>query len=350
MMRVLFLTLYPPEAASPRCRVHQFIPGLEARGMACTVRSAVSAATWRRYTQPGARPRPLWYHAEEVRRRLGQLLEAPRYDVVAVQKALLSAYLRGLPHLLNLLAKRFVLDIDDAVHLAPPHPLRGLGRAIEDRDQVRRLMARADVTLAGNDWLCGAVREAGGRPVLFPTVVDTDRFTPASPPSDVFRIGWIGNPSTTPHLAAAGIDGSVLEGMEIALMGADPSQVPWPGAEVVPWSLEGEAAFVRSCSVGIMPLPKTEWALGKCALKALQFMACGVPCVATPWGAVRAIIRGGENGCMADTPAEWCAAFAGLQDARRRKRLGAAARRTVEERFALGSAVEQLAGLLETLA
>ncbi|MBL7647386.1 MAG: glycosyltransferase family 1 protein, partial [Candidatus Hydrogenedentes bacterium] len=37
-MRVLFLTLYPDQAASPRYRVHQFIPYLESRGIECTVR------------------------------------------------------------------------------------------------------------------------------------------------------------------------------------------------------------------------------------------------------------------------------------------------------------------------
>jgi glycosyltransferase involved in cell wall biosynthesis len=181
-------------------------------------------------------------------------------------------------------------------------------------------------------------------------VVDTERFTPAPQDPDVFRIGWIGNPSTTPHLTEAGIAVGGPDQMEITLMGADAARVPWPGARVVPWSLEGEAAFLQGCTVGIMPLPKTDWARGKCALKALQFMACGIPCIATPWGAVRAIIRDGENGCLAERPEEWTAAIARLQDAAWRRRLGQAARSTVEERFALGNAVEQLARRLKHLA
>lgn len=350
-MRVLFLTLYPPEAASTRYRVHQYLPHLEAAGIACTVRSAVSAATWQRHMrrEAGGSPRPLWYHAEEMRRRLGQLIGAPRYDAVVVQKALLSAYVRGYPALLRLLAKRIVFDLDDAVHLAAPHPLRGMARFFEDRRQVLRLMAQADVTLAGNAWLCDACGEVGGRPVLFPTVVDTERFVPTAQRPGAFRIGWIGNPSTTPHLAEAGIDVGALDGAEVLLMGADPARVPWANAQVLPWSLEAETRFLQSCAVGIMPLPRTTWALGKCALKALQFMACGVPCVATSWGAVRSIIRHGENGFLADTPDEWQRAFEALRDPHVRRQLGEEARKMVAARFSLRRAAGEWVRMLGDL-
>lgn len=202
-MRVLFLTLYPGIAASPRYRVAQFLPHLRAAGIACDVSPAVSEEQYTRLAGPGRRGRAFWYHAAETPRRVAALLGAARYDVVFVQKALASAYVRGLDTLLRARARRVVYDIDDAVHLFPPHSLRGVWKALENPRQIRRLMARAGVVLAGNRWLVAETEREGGRAELFPTVVDTERFAPSARPPETFRIGWVGGPSTTPSLQYA---------------------------------------------------------------------------------------------------------------------------------------------------
>lgn len=99
-----------------------------------------------------------------------------------------------------------------------------------------------------------------------------------------------------------------------------------------------------------MPLPKDDWTRGKCALKALQYMACGVPCVATPFGAVTEIIEHGVNGLFADTEAEWRDAVARLRGDRYRAALGDAARATVEARYSLRYAAPRMKQLLEQAA
>lgn len=340
-MRVLFLTLYPDMAASPRYRVAQFLPHLREHGMECTVASAV---TEDEYSRKG---RPLWYHAAELRHRVAQMLKASHYDVVFLQKAIATAYVRGNHTILRRRARRLVYDIDDAVHLCPPSPLRGVRRIVEDRAQARKLMAMSDLVLAGNAWLREEAENEGGNAVLFPTVVDTDRFVPLRTGSPAFRIGWIGNPSTTPHLAAAAEAISAMNDSNVFAIGADPHTVPLTHAAVVPWSYATEVGSIQSLSVGIMPLPKDEWTLGKCALKALQYMACGVPCVATPYGAVTGIIQHGENGLFADSTQEWLEAFERLRDPRERARIGDAGRQTVVERFSLAKAAPRLAALLE---
>jgi len=109
-MRVLFLTLYPPAAASPRYRVHQFFPALESAGIEPTVWSAVDESTWRRHSGPDRVGRAGWYHVYETKQRLGQLFAARPFDVVVLQKAVMSAYVRGLAGLLRSRAKRLVYD------------------------------------------------------------------------------------------------------------------------------------------------------------------------------------------------------------------------------------------------
>jgi len=343
-LRVLFLTLYPDEAASPRYRVAQYVPWLSKRGVDCTVASSVTLDEFH------AKRRPFWYHVAEVRHRTAQILGARRYDVVLLQKAIASFYVRGACGLLRRRARKLVYDIDDAVHLLPPVPLSGARRHIEDRAQVRKIMATADLVLAGNAWLQQEAKSLGGNAVLFPTVVDTDRFVPESREKRTFRIGWIGNPSTTPHLATAAEAIAGMENVEVQLVGADPAKNPVANAMVVPWAQKTEIAAIQHFTVGIMPLPKDEWTRGKCALKAIQYMACGIPCVATPYGAVTDIIRHGENGLFADTTREWMDAFERMRDPSERRRIADAGRQTIVERFSLAHAAPNLADLLEGIA
>lgn len=357
-MRILFLTLYPDVAASPRYRVAQFLPHLRAHGIECHVAAPLSEDEWRRLTGPERRGRPFWYHAYETPRRLMQILGARRYDIVFLQKAVMSAYVRGFGLLMRRCARRLVLDLDDAVHLAPPHLLRGPWRIFERREQIGQLAAAADLVLAGNRWLESEVRGAGGRAVHFPTVVDTDRFTPASCPPDAFTLGWIGSPATTPHLESIIPLLESQEAARVLLVGADTGRLARqrdnalssPHVEIRSWMYEHEVDEVQRFSVGLMPLPKDDWTRGKCALKALIYMACGIPCVATPHGAILDIIQHGENGLFADSIEDWRAALESLRDPGTRARLGAAARTSVVEMYSLNNAAPRLLELLESVA
>jgi len=107
---------------------------------------------------------------------------------------------------------------------------------------------------------------------------------------------------------------------------------------------------VQQFSVGLLPQRKDSWTRGKCALKALLYMACGVPCIATPYGAALDIIQPGVNGLFADSPEEWHQAIEALREPGARQRMGQAARRTVEEQFSLKGAAPRMRAILEALA
>jgi len=348
-MRILFLTLYPEQAASSRYRVHQYLPALEARGIDCTVASAVSLDTWQRH-QGADSPRARHYHLEEIRRRVTQLLSARRYDLVFVQKGLASVSFRLLPALLKRCARRFVVDIDDAVHLEPPAQLRGIARILQDRRQLLRLMAEADGVLAGNAWLAAQAQPHAKRVEVVPTVVDTQRFVSAGSPPETFTLGWIGSPGTTPYLRPVAEALREMQEGSVILCGADPKQIEWPAAKFTPWRLDTETAILQQFSVGLMPLPEETWVRGKCALKALQYGACGIPTIATAFGAAQDIVQHGRTGFLVPTGGEWRASVTQLHDDALRARLGAAAREFVVNEYSIERWAPRLADLLESMA
>jgi len=345
--RILFLTLYPELAASPRYRVHQFLPALRAAGFDCTVASPITADAWQKLSGPGRTARPFWYHAHETPRRIAQLLSARNYDLIVVQKALATAPMRGLLAVLRASRRPWIYDVDDAMHLASPQPLRGPWRSIEAQDQIQNLARHACLVLAGNHWLVEQFSRLGATTTLFPTVVDTARFHPAPAPQQTFRAVWIGAPSTAPALELIVTPLQDTKDLELDIIGAPNPPLNHQSIRKLPWRFDEEVEAVQQAAFGIQPLPDTPWNRGKCALKLLICMACGLPCIASPVGPARTIIQHGVNGLLADGDHEWREALAHMRDPAARARMGTAARATIEQDFALDRAAPRLCQIIK---
>ena len=129
-------------------------------------------------------------------------------------------------------------------------------------------------------------------------------------------------------------------------------QVDLPGVpvEIVPWSEATEVECLRACQVGVMPLFDSPWERGKCGYKLIQYMACGLPVVASGVGVNPEIVQQGENGFLADTSAAWTEALGALlADATLRDRLGASGRRLVERSYCVQHTGPHLAALLRSV-
>ena len=111
-----------------------------------------------------------------------------------------------------------------------------------------------------------------------------------------------------------------------------------------------EVTSVHRFDVGVMPLPDEPWALGKCAYKLIQYMACGLPVVASPVGMNREVVRHGVNGFLATTATEWEEALSLLaSDAELRHRMGQEGRRLVEQQYCLQVTGPRVASLFRNL-
>jgi glycosyltransferase involved in cell wall biosynthesis len=351
-MKVAFLTLATEGGASPRYRVYQYLPRLSRAGLDCTVLPAVPACVSRRFYGTGTRRGNAVYQVLELAVRLAQLPRARGFDVVVVQKALLTVGLRGMDRIGAGAARRLVVDVDDAVHLGPAHRMPWWLRAAEDPAQPARLLARANRVVAGSGALADAVRALNPSVTVVPTSIDTDSVVPGSRSRRGCPvIGWIGSPSTAPYLEELA---PVLQRLAtrvrfvLRVIGAPPPHAPGVAVESLPWDARREVADLQGFDVGIMPMPDTPWAWGKCGLKAVQYLAAGVPAVCSPVGAAPEIVRDGREGFLAESPDDWERSLeALLADPDLRTHLGEAGRARAEESYSLRANAPKLVAALE---
>jgi glycosyltransferase involved in cell wall biosynthesis len=100
--------------------------------------------------------------------------------------------------------------------------------------------------------------------------------------------------------------------------------------------LDREQTDLSSFTIGIMPLTDTLWTRGKCGYKILQYMAAGIPSVASAVGANNDIVTHGENGFLARTSEDWVRLIATLAgDPVLRKKFALKGRQLVEKSYSL---------------
>lgn len=309
----------PLSEAVTRFRLQQFTPALRRAGIEAHIRPFLTTEELR-LLYSGTWSRDMLRAAKRaITRRLLDITQAKRFDAVVVQR---EAALVGPPiiewALTALVRRPLVFDFDDAVWLTYTSPTYGrwLPRLVKMPSKVKFTLRAATQVIAGSNHLAAFAQQHNANVTVIPTTVDTDQFVPCRSKNETPILGWIGSHSTGPYLrsvmpALARV--AQTHKFKLRVIGA---KIDAPGVPVehVPWSPEGEVANLQSFDIGLYPMPDDAWARGKAGLKAIQYMACGVPVVASPVGATNQIVRHGHNGLLAGSEAQWVQAITRLLD------------------------------------
>ena len=354
MKRILFLTQSGPQKAASRHRVEQYLPWLEKAGFEAVVRPAILTEEFFVGGGKRSRRRRLRDLFQTFTRRVHDLHQIGDFDMVFVQGPILPSPLFNLESRFAREAP-MIFDLDEASYLRRPagvHPAPLWPQA----RRVAAICRRARRVVVDNETLAGFVRTQGVEPVVLPTPVDTDAYAPARQMArrahKIPVLGWIGSPSTQSELQTVVPPLIALHSRApfvVRLIGARHAALParFP-IEWKEWNLKTEVEDLGHLDCGLAPLQDTPWNRGKCALKVLQYWAAGVPVVASPVGVYREILRDGENGLLAATPAEWTEkVLALIKNPALRQRVIAGGLASVEEKFSLRATAPQFIRLFE---
>jgi glycosyltransferase involved in cell wall biosynthesis len=331
MIKVTALTASKIDPSS-RFRIRQFIRPLRNLGVDV-------GEHWSLINRYRIEPLPLLAMAL----RLPGLLASKFSDVTWLGRELVS----GRYSLEGLAGKKRVFDVDDAIWL----PYKS--------DFSAEIVQHCDGVIAGNQFLADHYQRLGAKVWLVPTAVDTDEWRPPiQQVNQDWTIGWIASWANLEFLYE--IEEPLAQFLEdhpgsrlLIVCTRKPafkklSDKKW---EFVQWSAENEVARVQQMDVGLMPLRDDNWSRHKCGLKALEYMAVGLPIVISPVGVNAEILNRDEVGFAATSGNDWYAALERLfTESELGPRMGAAGRRVVQEHYSVTANAPKLANIFREVA
>jgi glycosyltransferase involved in cell wall biosynthesis len=353
VLRALLLTRYARQGASSRVRLIQYTRYLAEQSITTSLAPFLDAGYLDSLYSGRSTTRAVLV---AYARRTIKLFSSGGIDLLWLEK-------EGLPWLpwrieQKLLPHRIplVVDYDDAVfHHYDLHRSRIVRWLLGDK--LDNLMASAALVTVGNAYLAQRAEAAGARRVeIVPTVVDLTAYTQRRPAVEAAQtIGWIGTPSTWKEYMAPmmPILTEIAEpaGAKIVAVGAGKVTIASSVLKNWPWTEDSEISRIHEMDIGIMPLTNTPWAQGKCGYKLIQYMACGLPVIASPVGVNAEIVEHGVNGFLATSDMEWRESLITLlNDPALRKRMGEAGRRKVERDYSLQVWGPRVAQMLRDIA
>lgn len=354
-MKVLALTSERSDAPSFRVRAELPARALERHGVSLSPRPLFSESQAKRFESGG--PAAKAVAAFDARRtvRRGLARELATADGTLVHRRVDSLPSLSLERRARR-AERLVYDVDDAIWLetTPGGRSHRLAALRLSARKVRWLARHADHVIAGNAILADHLARYAEKVSVVPSVVDTDRIEVRThAESAELVLGWIGSRSTAPFVAGMRDIltrvAAELGDVKLGLLMVGGSAPPPAGVryEAREWSPAAESDALRRMDVGVMPLTDTPWNRGKCAYKAIQYMAAGVPVVADDVGIAADVVDRGRAGYAVRGSEEWVEALlALLRDRALRERLGREGRLRVEREYSLARWAPELAAIL----
>ncbi len=354
--KILFLALHRPNRSpSQRFRFEQYLKYLGQNGFECHYSWLISENDDRIYYAPGNIAGKAAILVKGVAKRLKEIFQASKYDVVFVQR---ECFMLGTAFFEKWFARktRLVFDFDDAIWLTNVSKANERFSFLKNAAKTKDIIVVADLVLAGNDYLAGYARQFNDRVEIFPSTIDTDIYKPLAKKSrGPLCIGWSGSFSTIPHFQSII---PVLEKLRkkygdkiyFKVYGDGNYRYEPLNIRGIDWSPESELKEWHEMDIGIMPLPDDEWTRGKCGMKGLIYMSLEIPAVMSPVGVNTEIIDHGENGFLAGSPDEWMKCLSALvEDPSLRERLGKKGRETVLERYSVRANREKYLGFFRKL-
>lgn len=342
-MKILFVVPYPlGKAPSQRFRFEQYLDFLTQAGWQYTFAPFINESTWHILYKPGHLVQKALGILQGFLKRFLFLFSVPRYNYIFIHR---EATPIGPPWfewvVAKVLKKKIIYDFDDAIWIANTSENNKIVAGIKWHHKVGSICRWAYKISCGNSYLQSFAQQYNPRAVVNPTTIDTVNLHNQikDQRTEKIVIGWTGTHSTMKYLEPIIPVLQQLEekySFEFKVISNQPPEFALRSLVFKPWQKETEIADLLTFNVGLMPLEDDRWAKGKCAFKALQYMALGIPALVSPVGMNTEVVDDGVNGFICQTPQDWYNKLEStINNAGLRASLGEAARQKIEKAYAV---------------
>ncbi|WP_234462344.1 glycosyltransferase family 4 protein [Adhaeribacter terrigena] len=344
MRKILFVAPYPEGLApSQRLKYEQYYPYFREAGYEITTRSFIDAEFWQTVYKPGNTFRKILFTIKAYFRRIKDLFTLGKYDVVYVHLWVTPIGPPLFEWLFRKFSKRLIYDIDDLIFLKPKSKSNPLINWLKSSNKSIYLMKVADHVITCTPHLDQFVRQFNNKTTDISSTINTIAYRPRKDYSvkEKITLGWSGSHSTSKYVYLLNnVFLKLKEEIDFRLLVIGDREFKMEGIEVIaiPWQESTEVDDLAKIDIGLYPLPDEEWVLGKSGLKALQYMALGIPTIATAIGANYRVIESGVSGFLVNSPEEWLQAIRDLaKNEALRVSIGSKAAERVEQFYSLNA-------------
>lgn len=344
MKKIIIVCPYPLDSApSQRLHYEQYLEFLNANGYSFRVFSFFSTRAYSCLYKRKLLLGKVFFVLEGLLRRLALAFILPSADGVYIHLNVVPIGPCFLEWLYVFLSKSVIYDINDMVHLNRTSNVNKIADRLKTSERYYFLMRKSQHVITCTPYLEKISREYNSSTTTIFTTVNTDRLVPTGKPhrGAELNLGWSGSHSTAPYLYILEEPLKQLSqkhDFTLIIMGPDKFEMTGVKTKVIPWSLEVEVSVFAMMDIGLYPLPDDEWVKGKGGGKALQYMSCGLPLVATSAGCNGELIEDGVSGLLAKSLDDWHILLETLIiDADLRCRIGRAARSRVESLYSVNA-------------
>ena len=354
--KILFLSPYPVnKAPSQRLKYEQYYPFFEEAGFEITTSCFIDENFWEVIYKPGNYLKKIFYTFSGYARRISDLFNIKKYDIVYIHLWVTPLGKPFFEWLFCRAAKKVVYDIDDLIFLGHSSAANKNSQFLKGKDKAIYLVKNADHVITCTPHLDNFVKYYNPNTTDISSTINTEVYRPKQDYSvkEKIVLGWSGSHSTSKFLYL--LKDVLLElnrqfDFKLVVVGNSEFKIEGLNLEAKEWQEETEVDDLSKIDIGLYPLPDEPWVYGKSGLKALQYMALGIPTIATAIGANFRVINTGVNGILVKNDDEWKKAITLLvNDIELRKKIGAEARKTVENSFSLHANKDKYINVLQTL-
>lgn len=341
-IKLLFIVPYPFNTApSQRLKFEQYFEYLKQNNIKIGFYSFITPTFRRIIYLKGKLFLKILFTFVRYLARIFHFFKALKYDIIYLH---LEATPVGPPifeYILYKLNKPIIYDIDDLVYLPHSSNMNPIMKWLRSKDKIIKIMQWSKHIIVCTEYLRKFALQYNDCVTNISSTIDTDKYFIKNSYLNDHRlcVGWSGSHSTSKYLHL--LD-NVLRyiqkkyNVKIKVIGDQSFFIPEVEIEAIEWNEPTEVEDLQEIDIGLYPLTKDEWVLGKSGLKALQYMGLGIPTICTPIGCNYEIIKDGENGYFADSDDEWIEKISILiENPDLRRKLGEAARKTVEEYYSV---------------
>ena len=179
--------------------------------------------------------------------------------------------------------------------------------------KTKLLVKSSKVVFVPTTYIADWCKQYSNNVHVVPTVVDIDRFIATKKfAKKEFIVGWSGTSSNYRYLLLIEdylfdfFSKNINTKLKIC-SDRYPHELKKLKNHIIyeKWTVDNEVNQIQSFDIGIVPMQKEEYALGKGSYKMLLCLSCNIPCCVTDWGTSKEIINRGKVGIAVNNDISW---------------------------------------------